>query len=231
MSESTYVVIEGVVENLEIFKVHVQFLANARKKQRTAGIVATIQAAAGEPGAVHSAQAATDGGDPVEGFRMMLGSKSVSGSFWQTTFQNGDYVQAVGEMQGNVFHAVAVVKPADGIIWMQPHCERGSIAKSRHLVKYSLAFAAAIFLVEAILLRNVEIPLWLLLLASTLAVTVILVATVGMSWKDFMSFAKEMDKVGTALAIPAPEEIDLVKSTKKSRRQGKPDLPMGVFYL
>ena len=231
MLESNYVVIEGVIANLEISKVHVQFLARSRKTQRTAGIVATIQAAAGEPGSVHSAQAATDGGDPVDGFKMMLGSQPVSGSFWQTTFQNGDHVQAVGEMQGNVFHAVAVVKPADGVIWMQPHCERGSIAKSRHLVKYSLAFAAAIFLMEAILLRNVEIPLWLLLLASTLAVSVILIATVGMSWKDFMTFAKEMDKVGKALAITTPGEIDLVKTTKISRKQGKPDLPMGVFYL
>ena len=98
MSESKYVIIEGVVEGLEIFKVHVQFLASARKKQRTAGILATIQAAAGEPGAVHSAQAATDSGDPVDGFRMMLGSQLVNGSFWQTTFKNGDRVQAIGEM-------------------------------------------------------------------------------------------------------------------------------------
>jgi len=231
MSEVNYVVIEGVVEDLEIFKAHVRFLASSRKKQRAAGIVATIQVAAGEPGAVHSAQAATDSGDPVDGFRMMLGSQIVSGSFWQTTFQNGDRVQAIGEMQGNVFHAIAVVKPAEGIIWMQPHCERGTSAKTRRLVICSLAFAAAIFLVEAILLRNVAIPLWLLLLASTLAVTVILVATVGMSWKDFMTFAKEMNKVGKALALTAPEEIDLVKSTKRARRQGKPDLPMGVFYL
>jgi hypothetical protein len=231
MGESTYVVVEGVVEKLEIFNVHVQFLASARKKQRNAGIVATIQAAAGEPGAVHSAQAATDSGDPVDGFKMMLGSQLVSGSFWQTTFKNGDRVQAIGEMQGSVFHAVAVVKPAEGIIWMQPHCERGTLAKSRRLATYSLGFAAAIFLVQAFLLRNFAMPLWLFLLASTLGVTVILVTTVGLSWKDFMGFAKEVDKVGKALAIPSPEKIDLAKSTKNSRRQGKPELPMGVFYL
>jgi len=32
-----------------------------------------------------------------------------------------------------------------------------------------------------------------------------------------------------ALGIPEPAEIDLVKSTKKFRRDGKPELPMGVF--
>ena len=231
MTESNYVVVEGVVEKLEVLKVHVQFLAEARKNQQTAGIVAMIQAAAGEPDAVHSAQAATDSGDPVDGFSMMLGPQLVSGSFWQTTFQNGDHVQAIGERQGNVFHAVAVVKPAEGIIWMQPHCERGTIAKSRRLANLSLGFAGALFLVQAFFLRNLAMPLWLFLLLPTLAVIVILVTTVGMSWKDFMGFAKEMDKVGKALAIPSPEKIDLAKSTKTARRQGKPELPMGVYYL
>ena len=52
MNQSDDVVIEGIIENLEIF------LAKSRKMQRTAGIVAAIQVAAGEPSAVHSAQAA-----------------------------------------------------------------------------------------------------------------------------------------------------------------------------
>ena len=74
-------------------------------------------------------------------------------------------------------------------------------------------------------------PAWLLLLVSTLAVTVIFVATVGLSWKDFMSFAREVDNVGTALGMAVPAKMDLVKSTRKSRRQGKPELPMGLLPL
>lgn len=231
MRESKYIVIEGIIEQLEIFKAQVQFLANAENKQRTAGIVATIQAAAGEPGAVHSAQAANDSGDPVEGFKMVLGAQTVTGNFWETSFQNGDQVRAVGAMQGKVFHAVAIVKSDNGVIWMQPHCERGSIAKKKQLIKNSLAFAGLVFLVDGILLRNSHYPLWVLLAMPAAAVTVILAVTVGMSWKDFMFLAREMDEVGAALGIPAPATIDLVKSTKKSRRQGKPELPMGVFYL
>lgn len=231
MSANNYVVIEGVVEDLEVFDVHVQFLNNAKKKQRTAGIAATIQAATGQPSAVHSAQAAGDSGDPVEGFRMSLGNQAVAGSFWQTTFRNGDWVQAIGEMQGSVFKAIAVVSPAAGTIWMQPHCERGTLAKKRHLIKYSIVFAVAVFIIEAILLRNVEIPIWLLFITSIVAVATILVVTVGMSWKDFMGFAMELNKVGNALKAKNPEEMDLIFSTKKLRKQGKPDLPMGVFYL
>jgi len=89
----------------------------------------------------------------------------------------------------------------------------------------------AVFIIEAFLLRNVEIPIWLLFLTSIVAVATILVVTVGMSWKDFMGFAMELDKVGNALKVKNPEEMDLILSTKKLRKQGKPDLPMGVFYL
>lgn len=35
-------------------------------------------------------------------------------------------------------------------------------------------------------------------------------------------------RVGKVLEIAEPEKIDLFKSAKNS---GKPDLPMGVFYL
>lgn len=52
----------------------------------------------------------------------------------------------------------------------------------------------------------------------------------GMSWRDFMAFAREMDAVGTALDLPEPEKIDLFKSTKFSIKNGKPSLPMGAYY-
>ena len=231
MNEGNYLVLEGTVANLEIFKHNVQFLNNSEKRKRTAGIVATIQAAAGEPGAVHSTYAANDSGDPVEGFRMRLGSQAVSGNLWRTTFQDGDQVQVVGTMSGKIFHAVAVVRNADNVIWMQPHCERGSAAKKKHLFKYSLAFAVSVFLVQGFLLRNSDYPLWLLLAMPASGVALVLAVTVGLSWKDFMFFAREMDKVGEALGIAAPAHIDLFKSTKKSEKLGKAYLPMGVYYL
>lgn len=231
MSESNYVVIEGIVQNLEIFKQNVQFLNNSGQRKRTAGIVAMIQAAAGEPGAVHSAYAASDSGDPVEGFRMRLGAQAVSGNFWQTTFQDGDQVRAVGTVNGKILHAVAVVRNVDNVIWMQPHCERGSAAQKKHLFKYSLVFAVVVFLVQGLLLRNAEYPLWLLLATPSSGIALVLAVTVGMSWNDFMFFAREMDKVGAALGLASPVQIDLFKSTKKSQALGKACPPMGAYYL
>ncbi|MCC7697865.1 hypothetical protein [Janthinobacterium sp. EB271-G4-7A] len=70
-----------------------------------------------------------------------------------------------------------------------------------------------------------------MLITATITVRVILFATAGLSWSDFMDFSKEMDRVGKALGIAELEKIDLFKSTRKSRKSGKPALPMGVYYL
>lgn len=75
------------------------------------------------------------------------------------------------------------------------------------------------------------IPVWFMLICVTFSIPIILFLTVGLSWKDFMGFSKEMNRVGAALAIAEPEKIDLFKSTKKVRKSGKPALPMGMYYL
>ena len=87
---------------------------------------------------------------------------------------------------------------------------------------YILAILAALF---------GGIPVWFMLVCATFSIPIILFLTVGLSWKDFMEFSKEMNRVGKALGIAEPEKIDLFKSTRKSRKLGKPALPMGVYYL
>lgn len=69
-----------------------------------------------------------------------------------------------------------------------------------------------------------------MILGLSLATFITLVLTAGLSWQDFMAFAREMNAVGAALGLPNPEEIDLIKSTKLARQSGKPDLPLGVYY-
>ena len=137
----------------------------------------------------------------------------------------------MGIKKSKEFIAVAVVDIKENKIWMQPHSERGTIAKKYHLLKccgyafiglYVLAILAALF---------GGIPVWFMLICATFSTPIILFLTVGLSWKDFMEFSKEMNRVGKALGIAEPEKIDLFKSTRKSRNSGKPALPMGVYYL
>ncbi|MCC7596541.1 hypothetical protein IGS61_03515 [Janthinobacterium sp. FW305-129] len=231
MNDIQYSVVTGFIDNLNTHDVNVNYLKGSEKFKKTAGLTAVLQAAAGEPGAVHSAQAATSDGDPVTSFRMSVAGKSVSGSFWEVDFKEGDEVQVVGYARNSDFIAVAVVDLKEKKIWMRPHCERGTTAKKYHLLKCSGYFCVGLYILTLGMGFFGNIPLWLMLITATVTAPVILFATIGLSWSDFMDFSKEMNRVGKALGIVYPEKIDLFKSTRKSRKSGKPALPMGVYYL
>ena len=231
MHELSYKSVSGVVEDLRISDMHVNYLKNAEKIRKMSGLTSIMQAAAGEPGAVQSAQAAASDGDPVTGFSMSVGGKWVSGSFWEVGFRVGDEVQVVGYQKGNDFIAVAVVDVKESKIWMRPHSERGTLAKKYHLLKCCGYSFIGLCIFEILLGFFTGFPMWFVLICSAFINPIILFVTVGLSWKDFMNFANEMNRVGEALVITEPEKIDLFKSTRKSRKSGKPALPMGVYYL
>lgn len=226
-----YQVLHGVISHLSTEQTHVHYLKNIKHHQEMAGGVAILQSVLGQAGAINSVQAATCEGDPVEGFVMQVDGKAVRGSFWKTTFTEGDRVQVVGQQEGGVFRAVAVIKPDERIIWMQPHCERGTQSQVRNLFKCSGWFVLFMCLCASLISIFSDWPAWLAFASFSIATIVTLFATVGMSWGDFMSFASEMNAVGNALGLPKSEEIDLFKSTKQARKNGRPDLPLGVYYF
>jgi hypothetical protein len=225
-----YQVLQGEITQLRTENIHVHYEKNIEQQQRAAGAIAVLQAAVGQAGAVNSSQAATYEGDPVDGFVMQVSGKVVRGSFWKTTFKNGDQVEVIGRESGGEFEAVAVTKPTDRVIWMQPHCELGTYSRKRILLKYSSCFA--LFMLSCALSMAIfqDWPLWFAIVSFAVIAPIMLFVTVGMSWGSFMRFASEMNAVGEALGLPEPEKINLFRSTKLARQTGKPDLPMGVYY-
>ncbi|HSD36561.1 MAG TPA: putative type VI secretion system effector [Rhodocyclaceae bacterium] len=226
-----YEVIEGQISYLQVKPENVHFLKRIKQDQELASVVAIGQAITGQAGAVSSAQAAVDEGDPVESFVMSIGGLLAKGSFWKATFKNGDSVKIVGRKLGENFHVTAVVDTASRIIWMQPHCERGIKAKSKHLFKCCGWFVLFCYFAALLLTALTNMPFWLNIVIMTVAAPVILLVTVGMSWGDFMSFSREMNAVASALNWPSPTETDLLKTTRQARKTGKPELPMGVYYF
>ena len=73
--------------------------------------------------------------------------------------------------------------------------------------------------------------LWFYLACASLSSVICLIATVGMSWGDLMTFANRMTQVGAALEIESPGTINLVRSTRAAIGSGKPELPMGVLLI
>lgn len=226
-----YEVIEGTISDLQVRPANVHFLKKIKQEQQLASMVAVGQAIAGQAGAVLSAQAATDEGDPVESFAMNIAGFHAVGSFWKTTFSNGDSVKVIGRKQNKTVQATAVVDTTTRTIWIQPHCERGTKAKSRHLLKCSGWFVLLCYLAALVLTVFTNMPFWMNVVIMTISAPVILLVTVGLSWRDFMDFSREMNAVASALDWPEPAETDLFKTTREARKAGKPELPMGVYYF
>ena len=88
MHELSYQLVSGIVVGLKTSNVNVNYLKNGDSFKKMSGLTAVVQAAVGEPGAVHSAQAAASDGDPVTGFTMNVGGKLVTGSFWEFDFRH-----------------------------------------------------------------------------------------------------------------------------------------------
>jgi len=225
-----YALLQGTISDLRTQATHVHYLKDIKRQQQMAGAVAVVQAATEQAGAVFSAQAAVDEGDPVEGFAMLVDGKPVQGSFWKTTFKEGDEVQVIGEERDGVFHAIALAKPTQRMIWMQPHCERGTAAKRKSVLRACGYFVGFCTFAELCILSFDSPPYWIDILSGLTVCVCTLIVTAGLSWRDFMTFAQEMNAVGTALGLPEPEKIDLFKSTKAALKAGRPDIPMGVYY-
>lgn len=225
-----YCVLQGAISQLRTDDIHVHYEKNISQQQEIAGAVAVLQAVTGQAGAISSAQAATYEGDPVHGFVMQVAGRTVCGSFWKATFKDGDHVQVIGEDSAGVFKAVAVAKPEERIIWMQPHCECGTHSRKRGLLKYSGWFGFVMFLCALLMTIFQGWPIWFALVSFCIVTPTILFVTVGLSWRSFMAFSGEMNAVGEALGLPQPERINLFDSTRRARKAGRPELPMGVYY-
>ena len=220
-----YEVLQGEISQLHVEDAHAHYLENI-KHQRQMVATATV----GDAGTVGSIHTATYEGDPVVGFVMHVAGKTVRGSLWKTSFKNGDHVNVIGQERNGIFEAVAVTKPDERMIWMQPHCERGTRSQKRNLLRCSGWFVLFMTLCAIMVSLFEDSPAWLTYLSFLISSIIILGVTVGMSWGDFMIFSTEMNAVGMALEFAEPEEIDLFKSTKQARRNGRPELPIGVYY-
>ena len=71
--------------------------------------------------------------------------------------------------------------------------------------------------------------LWFYLVCAASSSMTILFFTVGLSWKDLMTFAKRMTQVATAPCMESPDDIILATSTRAAVRERRLELPMGIY--
>lgn len=90
-------------------------------------------AAVGLRGAAVGASMAATARSPVQFFDCTVGGQRISGRFSKVTFKDGDEVEVVIEPQWDgTQSALAVRRLSDRVLWMLPHCSRGTGAHGHY---------------------------------------------------------------------------------------------------
>ncbi|MDN7457649.1 putative type VI secretion system effector [Burkholderia cenocepacia] len=100
-----------------------------------------------------------------------LNGEKVRAWIWLSVFENGDEVEVVAERAESGWIGYAIRRCSDGILSVHPHCERGSRALFKNILKWSVLFwsgcALIITLIQVVMVIN-DSDGWQTLLAGGL---------------------------------------------------------------
>jgi hypothetical protein len=211
-----------------------------KSDQTKLGVVAIAASLVGMGGqAMSVASSTTSMEEEADYVQFSLNGHSVKGWLWRSPFKNGDMVDVAAEWQADHYEVFGIARPSDKTISLYPHCSR---AKTRHIknaVKWWLIVSIALELgISAIFLTNGWsglVDFWQELFAEggwwiPVGLTVFCAIAVACMAKQWMPFVKLSERVFSALALPNPHNIDLVKSSK-GRRTEQDNLEFGYMYF
>ncbi len=231
------VLLRGNMTNYRKTRIVRDFLLNDGMRQR-AGLTAVAAALGGSGGAIGLAgmNGTREQADQVE---FELDGEKVDGVLTWSPFAEGDEVEVLAERGANGYWAFAILRHADRIIALHPHCSRGRRAHFRASVRYwlyissLLAVIAFIPFVLACRLGEPQVPWDGVLIGCAggggLGTALLGLIALSVSWK-FMPFVRMAESVFSALGWQDVQNIDLPARSKKQSRPG--DRPgMGTLYF
>jgi hypothetical protein len=206
----------------------------SQSDQHKMGVVAIAAALAGMGGqAASTAGYASDLEELAEYVEFDLNGEPVKGWVWRSPFKEDDVVDVAAEWQGYYYEAYGIVRPADRMIALYPHCSR---AKGRHIknavkwwaISNTLFFSAvgAWF----VYLGGLELLLKPAILWTTSAVALALIPMFISLARQYMPFVRLSEKIFSILGLPDATNVDLVKSSKQQRTAEDP-AEFGTFYF
>ncbi|OBR48507.1 putative type VI secretion system effector [Paraburkholderia tropica] len=156
-----------------------------------------------------------------------LNGEEVRAWIWLSVFENGDEVEVVAERAGRGWMGYAIRRCRDGVLSIHPHCERGSKALFKNLLKWSVVFWTGCAIVATLILMLMSIhdrDKWGLLFKGLslawLAVEVMAVFIAYRIWRRFRRQLPMANRIFSTFGWKNPSNIDLPKVSKKLR---KPD--------
>ncbi|HSC80425.1 MAG TPA: putative type VI secretion system effector, partial [Chitinolyticbacter sp.] len=141
--------------------------------------------------------------------------------------------------EGGRYNAYAITRPSDRTIALYPHCSRGKSSHVRNAAKWwfigtSALLAVSITFFSIVALFHGKQTLIDLYRYSLSWVTPLIYLFFGaMTFsltKKWMPFVRLSEQCFSALNWENPSDVDLVASTKKSRKENDPG-ELGVMYF
>ncbi|VWD29593.1 hypothetical protein BLA17378_07221 [Burkholderia aenigmatica] len=154
-----------------------------------------------------------------------LNGEEVRAWIWLSVFENGDEVEVVAERVGLGWMGYAIRRCSDGILSVHPHCERGSRALVKFLLKWSVLFWSTCALVPTFFLMQ---PLpqdqeeWFFvgkaLFGIWLAVEVLAIFIAFRIGHKFKKQLPMANKIFATFGWKDPPNVNLPKTSKKLRQ-------------
>lgn len=243
MSESTatpvasgLVTLNGVIRNYRSTRAAASFVFGDSDKAAL-GVVAVAAAAVGLSGqAVSTAASATSVEEDADHVEFELDGQQVKGWLWRSPFKEGDEVRVAAQWTGRHYEAMGMARPSDRIIALYPHCSRSRRTHIRNAARWWfigvtlwLAVLAGVCLALLGLARGLDMIAFGFPYGAPISYAFFGLMTFSLTRK-WMPFARLTEKVGQALGLPDPANIDFVRSAKAQRKPQDPG-EYGTFYF
>ncbi|MFL9919657.1 hypothetical protein PQR75_30605 [Paraburkholderia fungorum] len=129
MNTTQAVLLRGRLTNYRKTRVNGDFMLNDGMRQQ-AGFTAIAAALAGSSGAIGLA-GMTGTREQADQVEFELGGEKVEGVLTWSPFAEGDEVEVLAGRTGGSYQVFAMLRPADRMIALYPHCSRGRWAHFR----------------------------------------------------------------------------------------------------
>jgi hypothetical protein len=237
VDSSQAVILHGRLANYQDERVAMDLILR-EVDHRKMGLTAVAAALAGSGGAVGLA-AFADTREEISKVQFDLDGRHIQGWLTWSPFEEDDEVEVVAEQgEDGSYQAFAILRPADRVIALYPHCSRGRFAHYRASAKWALKFFLPVYLAICLLTAGVVFAKGRLGIADYFSLiggggamsgAVFAVISFRIASK-FMPFVRLAENLFTVLGWTNVKNIDLPARTKSKRKAG--DTPgLGTLYF
>ena len=196
--------IGGVVSGLTVHAGEEEFVRSVGQQTTGVGVAAGLALEGMAGAAAGTGLAASSAGDSVEFVTCKIGEQSVQGRFSKITFKDGDVLDMVISPQRNSLPLVlATRRSSDRVLWMAPHCSRGTSAHKSFALRLFgwLVLGMPLFFI---------IPSFAIIYISDIPMDFD-----GVLFHGAICLARQAEQIFAALGYPDPSRVDLPRDHKR----------------